>query len=311
MPTIIDVAAAVILRADGRFLLAQRPPGRPWAGYWEFPGGKFEPGEAGKDCLARELNEELGIVIEAAAPWTTRIYAYPERTVRLHFFRVWRWRGTPRAREGQALSWETPTPTVAPLLPANAPVLRALSLPPVYAISAADELGVENFFARLERAFARGLRLVQIRDKTLPATVRAELARAAVVRAQGHGAKVLINDDLALARAVGADGVHVSGRALAALVARPPVAWCGASCHDGAALAHAARLGLDFAVLSPVLATPTHPDAPPLGWDCFAALVQGVSIPVFALGGMTPDSLPVAQANGAHGIALKSAVWRD
>ena len=311
MQTVIDVAAAVILRTDGRFLLAQRPPGRPWAGYWEFPGGKFEPGEAGQECLARELNEELGIDIEASAPWITRVYAYPERTVRLHFFRVWRWRGTPHAREGQALSWETPTPTVVPLLPANTPVLRALSLPSIYAISAADELGVEKFLAQLERALAAGLRLVQIRDKTLPVAARAELARAAVMRAQAYGAKVLINDDIALAQAVGADGVHLSSRALAALAVRPPVVWCGASCHNGAALAHAARLGLDLAVLSPVLPTVTHPDAIPLGWDRFAVLVRDTSIPVYALGGMTADLLRVAQAHGAHGIALKSAAWHD
>ena len=311
MQNVIDVAAAVILRADGRFLLAQRPPGRPWAGYWEFPGGKFEPGEAAEDCLARELNEELGIDIEAPVPWITRVYAYPERTVRLHFFRVWRWRGTPHAREGQALGWETPTPTVAPLLPANTPVLRALSLPSIYAISAAAELGVDNFLARLERAFAAGLGLVQIRDKTLPSPARAGLARAAVTRAQGYGAKVLINDDFALAQAVGAHGVHLSGRELAALTVRPPVAWCGASCHDDATLAHAARLGLDFALMSPVLATPTHPDATPLGWARFAALVRDTSIPVYALGGMSAEMLSLAQAHGAHGIALKSAAWND
>lgn len=311
MQAVLDVAAAVILRADGRFLLAQRPPGRPWAGYWEFPGGKFEPGEAGKDCLARELNEELGIDIEASAPWITRVYAYPERTVRLHFFRVWRWRGTPHAREGQALSWETPTPAVAPLLPANTPVLRALSLPSTYAISAADELGVDKFLAQLERALAAGLKLVQIRDKTLPAAVRAELARTAVTRAQGYGAKVLINDDVVLAQGVGADGVHLSSRALAALAVRPSVVWCGASCHDAAALARAEKLGCDFAVLSPVLWTPTHPEAVPLGWDRFATLVRDTSIPVYALGGMSADMLRVAQVHGAHGIALKTAAWYD
>lgn len=310
MQTVIDVAAAVILRADGSFLLTQRPPGRPWAGYWEFPGGKFEPGEAAADCLARELNEELGIDIDAPAPWITRVYAYPERTVRLHFFRVWRWRGTPHAREGQALSWETPLPSVAPLLPANAPVLRALALPPIYAISAADELGVETFLMRLERALAAGLKLLQIRDKHLAAETRAHLARAAVTRAHAYGAKVLINDDVALAQAVGADGVHVSGRLLATLDRRPAVAWCGASCHDAAALARAERLGCDFALLSPVLPTATHPDAMPLGWERFAALARDRAMPVYALGGLSPQMLDRAQGHGAHGIALKGAAWR-
>lgn len=310
MQTIIDVAAAVILRADGRFLLAQRPPGRPWAGYWEFPGGKFEPGEAGADCLARELHEELGIDIEAPAAWVTRVYAYPERTVRLHFFRVWRWRGTPHGREGQALSWETPMPGVAPLLPANTPVLRALSLPPVYGISAADTFGVEEFLMRLEQALADGLQLVQIRDKTLAPAQRLLLARTAVTRAHAFGAKVLINDDVVLAQAVDADGVHLSGQQLAALDQRPAVAWCAASCHDAATLARAEQLGCDFAVLSPVLPTQTHPEAVPLGWGRFAALTRDRAMPVYALGGMTGAMLEHAQHNGAHGIALKSAAWR-
>ena len=311
MQTVIDVAAAVILRADGRFLLTQRPAGRPWAGYWEFPGGKFEPGEVGADCLARELNEELGIDIEAPAAWITRVYAYPERTVRLHFFRVWRWRGTPQAREGQVLSWETPLPAVAPLLPANAPVLRALALPSIYAISAADELGVEAFLMRLERALAAGLKLLQIRDKHLAPPTRAHLARAAVARAHACGAKVLINDDVALAQAVGADGVHLSERHMVTLTERPAVAWCGASCHDAAALTRAEQLGCDFAVLSPVLPTSTHPEAVPLGWTRFAALARDCAIPVYALGGLTTTMLELAQRHGAHGLALKGAAWRD
>lgn len=113
---IIDVAAAAILDTDGRCLLACRPDGRAYAGYWEFPGGKIEAGEDARAALVRELREELSIEVDDAQPWLTRLYAYPEKTVRLLFFRVRHWHGTPQAREGQELSWQLPAaPTVTPL----------------------------------------------------------------------------------------------------------------------------------------------------------------------------------------------------
>ena len=126
----IDVVAAVIERPDGRFLLAQRPNGKVYAGYWEFPGGKVEPGESLGRALRRELHEELGIEVELAYPWITRVYTYPHATVRLHFHRVVRWRGDPHPHEHQAMSWEEAEKVgVSPLLPANGRTGRPL--PPV------------------------------------------------------------------------------------------------------------------------------------------------------------------------------------
>ena len=102
----IEVAAAVLQRADGAYLLAQRPAGKVYAGYWEFPGGKIEPGEPAGRALARELHEELGIDIGEAYPWLTRVYTYPHGTVRLQFFRILAWQGEPQPREDQAISWQ-------------------------------------------------------------------------------------------------------------------------------------------------------------------------------------------------------------
>ena len=118
----VEVAAAVIQRPDGTFLLAQRPQGKVYAGYWEFPGGKVEPGEPAARALARELHEELGIEVERAYPWITRVFTYAHATVRLNFFRVTRWQGEPRPREDQTIAWQTPgARMVSPMLPANAP----------------------------------------------------------------------------------------------------------------------------------------------------------------------------------------------
>src|SRR5206468_11898976 len=126
---ITRVAAAVIVRPDGDVLLAQRPPGKPYAGYWEFPGGKLEPGETAAAALARELHEELGLTVERAAPWIVQEFVYPHAHVELDFFRVFEWSGVPTGHDGQAFEWQTPGAfDVAPMLPANTRVMAWLAL---------------------------------------------------------------------------------------------------------------------------------------------------------------------------------------
>ena len=309
------VVAAVLTQADGRVLLARRPPGKVYAGHWEFPGGKVEAGESLDMALARELHEELGIVVTRACRWITRVFAYPHATVRLNFFRVFQWQGVPHPHEGQIFSWQRPDAVeVTPLLPANFPILKALALPPVLGISHAESLGVDSFLARLDVALDHGLRLIQLRDKTLPEDVRLALARETVRRAHLHGARVLVNGSPALARAAGADGVHLDSSAAARLSARPDEAdadafLLGVSCHDGAELAHATGIGADFALLSPVLPTLTHPGAATLGWEAFSALAAASPIPVYGLGGLGRDDVALAQSHGAHGVALLRGAW--
>ncbi len=318
---IIEVSAAVLQRPDGSFLLAQRPPDKIWAGYWEFPGGKIEPGETPYHALSRELHEELGIGVETAYPWITRVFAYPHATVRLNFFRVTEWRGELHPHEGQEFAWQSPaalrylranggnSATVSPMLPANAPVLRVLELPPLYAISNAAELGAEEFLRRLERALQGGLRLVQLREKHLSRDELRELARRVMALAHAHGAKLLLNADVGLAQEVGADGVQLTATQLAELHERPAVDWCAASCHSAEELRRAETLGCDFALLSPVLPTLSHPGAPHLGWENFTAIAAGSSIPVYALGGLTRDDMQTAWRHGAHGLALLRQAW--
>lgn len=306
----VDVAAAIVERADGRVLLAERPAGKPWAGYWEFPGGKIERGETPHAALARELHEELGIEVDAATPWITFVYDYPERSVRLHFFRVPRWHGEPHGREGQRLAWELPgSVQVAPLLPANEKVLRSLNLPPLYAITQAGKLGVEEFMQRLQAALDRGVRLLQVRERDMSAAELDRFTRRVVEQAHARGARVLVNGDLALAQHTGADGVHLQSAQLMALTSPPDMPFWAASCHDRAELEQAARLGASFALLSPVLPTASHPGEPGIGWDRFAEWVRDLPLPVYALGGMRPALLDTAMQHGAHGVALLSGIW--
>ncbi len=307
---IVEVSAAVLQRPDHSFLLAQRPPGKIWAGYWEFPGGKVEPGETAHHAVVRELKEELGIAVTTAYPWITRIFTYPHATVRLNFFRVTEWTGELHPHEGQQFAWQHfPEITVDPLLPANAPVLRALALPTLYAISNAAELGVEPFLARLQARLDAGLRLIQLREKELSRDKLRAMALRVVAMAHKHGARVLLNGDVALAQEVGADGVQLTSAQLAALQERPTVDCCAASCHSAEELRRAEALGCDFALLSPVLPTKSHPGAPSMGWEKFAAMVAGSTIPVYALGGLTYDDMQTAWQHGAHGISLLRQAW--
>jgi 8-oxo-dGTP diphosphatase len=308
---VLEVAAAVLQRGDGSFLLARRPEGKVYAGYWEFPGGKIEPGEAAETALARELHEELGIEAQRVYPWITRVFAYPHATVRLSFFRVLGWSGEPHAREQQQIHWQRlDAPIAEPMLPANAPVLAALALPHEYAVTDARGRGSEAMLAALERRLAGGLRLVQLRDRDMAPDERSHFGRSALALARRYGARLLVNSDLALARALGADGVHFTARQLTTLTARPRDIMAAASCHDAGELARAMALELDFAVLGPVKPTASHPQAAPMGWRRFAELARGASLPVYAIGGLRLADLEDAWRAGAHGVAMISGSWR-
>ena len=122
--TPVDVAVGVLIDAEGRFLLTSRPAGKVYAGYWEFPGGKLEAGESVEQALRRELHEELGITIGAVQPWKVELMDYEHARVRLHFCKVFDWRGDFEMREQQTMAWQRLPVEVAPVLPGTLPVLR-------------------------------------------------------------------------------------------------------------------------------------------------------------------------------------------
>jgi 8-oxo-dGTP diphosphatase len=306
----IAVVAAVIERPDGSFLLAQRPEGKVYAGYWEFPGGKVEPGESPEAALRRELHEELGVEVRESFPWITRTHAYPHGTVRLDFRRVVDWGGDPHPHENQGFAWQSSGAVdVAPMLPANAPVLKALSLPTTCGITHAWETGVERALRELDLAIAGGLHLVQVREARLADPERRAFAQEVTRRMRAAGGLVLVNGDPELAAAVGADGVHLPASSLASIRNRPRFDWCGASCHSAEELRLATDLGMDFALLGPVAPTPTHPGATTLGWESFARIARGTQIPIFALGGLTRADMLAARRHGAHGLAMVRGAW--
>jgi 8-oxo-dGTP diphosphatase len=124
---VVDVAVGVLFRANGDFLLTSRPQGKVYAGYWEFPGGKFESGETLAQALHRELYEELGIHTDQIQFWRDELVDYPHALVRLHFCKVLAWTGELQMREQQAFAWQNLPVTVTPVLPGTLPVLQWLA----------------------------------------------------------------------------------------------------------------------------------------------------------------------------------------
>lgn len=305
-----EVSAGICLRDDGCFLLAQRPKGKPYAGYWEFPGGKAESGESAAHALVRELEEELGIVPLEYYPWITRTHLYEHASVRLRFFRILRWRGEFVCREFQNITWQQGgSPGVAPMLPANGPVIRALELPTLLGISQATQLGAAAFGERLHQSLSAGLRFVMLREKSWPEDALLAYGHQVLNRCRSAGALMVVNADPSLAQKLNADGVHLSSQRLMSATRRPDLKWCGASCHDHAELAQAVRLDLDYVVLGPVHPTLSHPGQAALGWERFGALIHGYPLPVYAVGGLNSSDLLEAWRLGAHGIAMLRAAW--
>lgn len=307
----VHVVAAVLRDARGRVLLARRTAGRDLAGAWEFPGGKVEPGETALQALDRELDEELGIRVLSAAPLISVPQAYPGKRIVLDVHTVAAFEGTPRGRERQALAW-APLEKLSsyPMPPADRPVVAALTAPGQYLVSP-EAVEPAAFLARLDRALAAGLRRVQLRVRGLPAARMASLAGDAAALCRARGAELLLNGAPGLAADLGV-GLHLPSRDLMALSALPDLApgqRVAASCHDADELAHAEQLGVHFVVLGPVRATESHPGAPALGWERFSRLREGVSLPIYAIGGMKPADVAIARRHGAQGVAGIRSLW--
>ena len=254
----LEVAVGVVIRADGRVLLGQRPTGKPYAGWWEFPGGKMEAGESVAQALARELNEELGLIVGASHPWLVREFVYPHARVRLHFRRIFgQWgdfSGEPRSRENQAFCWQAlGDPSVSPLLPASEPVFAWLGLAPVMErwrpFAAADGAGSSRAADRPTPVEAAApLQVFEAPDLS-PAELSPALAAARGWQA-ATGGRLLVSSchPEALARAAG--GLLLRAADLRAARRRPDVALCAARCETAEDVALAAALGLDL-VISP------------------------------------------------------------
>jgi len=309
--SVLQVVAAAVFDAAGRVLIARRPQHVHQGNLWEFPGGKIEPGETPEQALARELWEEIGIRPTILRRLIRVPHTYPDRQVLLDVWRVDAFEGSPRGRQQQPLCWLQPDElSNYPFPAANQPIIAATRLPLHYLIT--PDLGdSELLLTGLAEALAQGIRLVQLRAPSLADSDYAALAQRAIALCRSHEARLLLNAAPELAVQLGADGVHLNRHRLAACSHRPipRELLCAVSCHDAAALRKAQAIGADFAVLSPVQATLSHPEAQPLGWQRFEEQVWDTPLPVYALGGVGPADLKQAFAARAQGIAAIRSLW--
>lgn len=308
----LHVVAAVIRGTDGRILLAQRPADKHQGGLWEFPGGKVEAGEPVEAALARELHEELDIRVEQARPLIEVRHDYPDLSVLLDVWEVSGFAGTPRGMEGQPLAWAEESALDDFQFPAaNRPIVTAARLPADYLITSAAGAAAE-LLAGIERALARGVRLLQLRAPQLSVSAYRALADEVLALCAGR-AEVLLKGPLAWVADFPAAGWHLTAAQLRELAGAPrplPAGrWLAASCHDAEELALAAQLGVDFATLSPVQPTASHPGAAPLGWERAAELIRGFNQPVYLLGGLGPAERERAWRSGAQGVAGIRGLW--
>lgn len=312
----IHVAVAVLRRADGEVLVAERPHWRHQGGGLEFPGGKVDPGETVDEALARELREELGI---ESACWQDLVrirHHYADRSVVLHVASVSEWHGTPAGAEGQALRWARPDSLDPASFPAaNRPIIAALRYPALCLVTPAlPESAFELLVAGLRNAVSAGTRMIRLRapgwgekpwSRLVDATcgLVADIAPETLVLAN-------MSDPRWLDRFPMLAGVHMSARDAHACgerpVARDRIFSC--ACHDVGELAHAEALGADIAVVGHVKPTPSH-SSEPLGWSGLEALTSGTTLPVYAIGGLGPKDLGEARQSGAVGIAAIRGLW--
>ncbi|NNC23514.1 Nudix family hydrolase [Salinisphaera sp. USBA-960] len=302
----LDIAVGVVRDGDGHVLAARRTPTQSSAGYWEFPGGKVEAGESVEAALARELAEEVGIEIRAPRRLIRFTHALGVAPVRLHVFTVDDWNGPAEAKERQLIRFVEPATMRDPgALPATGVIINALTLANRYLIT--PEFGdapYDDWLTRLEGALAAGIKLVRLRQPELADSDYEALAAEVVARVARAGGGVMLDRDAAMVLRVGAAGLHWPASCLAE--DRPPIGdgrLFAVSAHSSEDLAHATAAGADFATLSPVFATSTHPNMAGIGWSAWRRTRADHALPVYALGGLGEADLDAALASNAQGIA--------
>lgn len=305
---LIQVAIGVVVNQQQQMLISQRHAQQHLGNQWEFPGGKLEVGETATQALARELAEELGILVQHSRPLIEFVHHYAERSVHLHVFVVTHWHGQPQSLEHQPLRWVSLTQIDDyPLPAANLPIVSALRLPAIYAISdEPQQVNIVDYVNSLmQRIQQQRLTLLQLRARSLGQDDYHQAARLLIPIAHQQQCKIILQSDLDTAGALDADGIHLNHQRLwqATPLAQHSVKIISAACHSPADLQQALKINATCALLSPVQKTPSHPHTPPLGWQKFSQWISQLALPVYALGGLTRQDLETAQQQGAQGIA--------
>jgi len=310
----LHIAVGVILNeAKDKVLLSRRPDEVSQGGFWEFPGGKVEQGEQVGDALARELFEELNLILSIKRPLIVIDHDYPEYSITLDVWLVSKWHGDVIGREGQTIEWVSITDLYNREFPtANYPIVTAINLSPLYLISPNLEHYGDGFYRQIRDFLEAGVKLIQFRNKSLnPGFDRERVINDLLEICMEFDSKLIINAYPDEAIKLGVHGVHLTSSRLFEYNERPLSRsyWVAASCHNKVELMHACNIGVDFAVLSPICDSSSHPDCNALGWDKFTELTRQSTIPVYALGGMQLSDIESSQFHGGQGVAMISGIW--
>ncbi len=299
----LHIAVAVIKNMQQQVLISKRKNNVHQGGLWEFPGGKIEAGESVFSALKRELFEELGISITAATPLIKIKHHYQDLSVLLDVWQINDFSGIAYGKEGQKIKWSLINKLSITDFPvANKTIITAVQLPSYYAIL--DDSNEVALFAKLEKILNKQTQLIQLRLKNSTAQQIEQFLMQAIPLCKKHQVELLINSGVSNAQQIKIDGLHLTSSDLMALKKRPMIkGWLAASCHNLSQLQHAENIGVDFAVLAPVLPTKTHPNAKTLGWQMFLELLEKINIPVFALGGVTRSDVEKVRFLGGQGIS--------
>ncbi|WP_455203994.1 Nudix family hydrolase [Kaarinaea lacus] len=313
-PDAIHVAVAAIVNSDDEVFIALRPDHVHQGGLWEFPGGKVEAHEDVSVALVRELKEEVGIDVRSSKPLIQIHHDYGDKHVWLDVHLIHEFGGEPHGREGQEVRWVAKQQLRTYTFPqANYPIISALLLPDRYLITPEPGANLGQFLQRLESRLQGGIKMLQLRAKRLSTSAYRELAQRVLALCERYDVKLILNSEPELVEQIGAHGVHLSSARLLASRSRPLSSnkWVAVSCHNQEEIEQANKIQADFAVLGPVLATASHPDAPGMGWYQFALMCELANYPVYALGGMLEEHISEVQSYGGHGIAAIRALWWD
>ena len=309
---IVNVAVAVIVNQDQQVLIAKRPDHVHQGGFWEFPGGKVEANESVLKALSREIKEELNIEIINPVPFIKIKHQYADKSVLLDVWLIQEYLGIPEGMEGQPIHWQK----ISDLKPAEFPeanmsIIKSLQLPDLYMITGKFN-SKEEFKEKLKTALNKSQRIVQLRCKNMTdMNEYLEYAKIAKSICDEYDAILLLNASVDVFNKSDANGLHLNSQELFEYAERPvdKEKLLSVSCHNESETKQAEKLGADILLLSPVKETSSHPGVPGIGWGKFSSLVQQVSCPVYALGGMSDADLNDAKQSAAQGIAAISSLW--
>lgn len=312
MSKLVHVAVAAIVNDQNEVLISCRADDVHQGGLWEFPGGKIEPEETVTDALKRELYEELDITATDFSPLIKIHHDYPDKLVLLDVWRVIRYEGTPKGKEGQPLKWTSISSLDAAQFPvANKAIITAIRLPDELMITGQFD-SLDDLIQRAKTAITAGIRIIQFRAHHLTDKAYIECGVALSEVCRSEGVMLILNRYPDMLQYIEADGAHLSSQLLREHTHRNMATdkLLSASCHNLEEIQQAIALSVDYCLLSPVLKTGSHPETKPLGWRDFSKLVSESPIPIYALGGVgDKESRILAKQYGGQGVAAISAYW--